>query len=57
MIQTLQSQCQECVKNQRINNETVQDLAAHNSQVIAQLDERLRGLERSRENDDNSSAI
>ena len=57
MIQTLQSQFQESLKNQRINNETVQDLAAHNPQVIAQLDERLRGLERSRENDDNSSTI
>ena len=57
MIQTLQSQFQESLKNQRINNETVQDLAAHNSQVNAQLDERLRGLERSRENGDNSSTI
>ena len=57
MIRTLQSQCQESLKNQRINNETVQDLAAHNSRVITQLDERLRGLERSRENDDNSSTI
>ena len=45
------------MKNQRINNETVQDLAAHNSRVIAQLDEILRGLERIRENDDNSSTI
>ena len=35
MIQTLQSQFQESLKNQRINNETVQDLTAHNSQVIA----------------------
>ena len=57
MIQKLQSQFQESLKNERINNETVQNLAAHNSQVIAQLDERLRGLERSRENDDNSSMI
>ena len=57
MFQTLQSQFQESLKNQRINNETVQELTAHNSQVIAQLDERLRELERSRENDDNSSMI
>ena len=57
MIRTLQPQLQESLKNQRINNETIQDLAAHDSRVIAQLDERLRGLERSRENDDNSSTI
>ena len=57
MIPTLQSRFQESLKNQRINNETVQDLAAHNSRVIFQLDERLRGLERSRENDDNSLTI
>ena len=57
MIQTLQSQFQESLKNQRINNETVQDLAEHNSRVIAQLDERLRALERSREKNDNSSTI
>ena len=57
MIQTLQSQFQESLKNQCIFNETVQDLAAHNSQVIAQLGDRLRGLERIRENDDNSSTI
>ena len=50
MIRTLESQFQESLKNQRINNETVQDLAAHNSQVIVQLDERLRLLERRREN-------
>ena len=57
MIRMLQSQFQESLKNQRINNETFQDLAVHNSRVIAQLHERLRGLERSRENDDNSSTI
>ena len=57
MIETLQSQFQESLKNQRINNETVQDLAEHNSRVIAQLDERLRALERSREKNDNSSTI
>ena len=57
MIQTLQSQFQESLKTQRINKKIVQDLAAHDSRVIAQLDDRLRGLERSRENDDNSSMI
>ena len=57
LIQILQSQIEENLKNERINNETVQDVATQNSQVIAHLDERLRGLEKSRESDDNSSMI
>ena len=36
---------------------TVQDVATHNSQVIAHLDGRLRGLEKSRESGDNISMI
>ena len=57
LIQILQSQFEENLKSERINNETVQDVATHNSQVIAHLDERLQGLEKSRESDDNSSMI
>lgn len=46
MIRSLESDYKSHLQQQRINHETLQDLAIHNSQLIAHLDETLKTLER-----------